>query len=38
MFNTAASFGTMLLENQYDGLDQRDYTQLQWQRGLFMFH
>ena len=37
MFNTATSFGAMLLENQFDQLDFKDYAHLQFQRGYYMF-
>jgi len=37
MLNTATNFATMLVDNQFDQLEVKDYTQLQFQRGYYMF-
>lgn len=37
MYNTATSFATMLFENKFGQLDQKEFILLQYQRGYFMF-
>ena len=36
MFNTATNFATMLIENQFDQFEIKDFTKLQFERGYFM--